>query len=612
MKLFLTMISLMAFLNAECQPIVWSQKGTSMAIGLNIAVLEDKAGKLRISDVSDSSYIDRFYRSDQNILHFGFTNSIYWARLDVTNGTRDSLYLVLSQAFLPALKLYYQNGDGSWKEISSGYSLGLENKPIIDHFQIFSLPSGSHTYFLRLQPYVHAIPIHLIEKEFWYVQSGRQKMSYGIYAGLLLFAVVINMFLFIALKKTYFLYYSILVSFYLLTSALVMEGYAVYFWPNIDLMFWYKIIPVLDMPAFLLYCISFFELSKRYPHLYRIAAYGALFFCIYLSILVFLPLLYVLLLNQVFALMVFVFGIYTGIVVGNVGNKLGYLFAASYTLWFILILIEATYIQTGYPPHFSSLSYVSTAVFIEAFLLAFLQAKRFQWEKELDQQKQFDMTRQIENMEQDFQREMLNTKLEIQEQTFNSISAEIHDNVGQLLSLAKIQVNIIEQKELKDQQTLSELKENVGQAMAELRLIAKNLSSHYIQNVSLHEVVADQVQRINRLGFVRIQMSLSGVEQKLESQRKLVLYRIIQEGLQNIIKHSKATDVDLLLEYTDTCLHVIISDNGIGFDQIASIRDQKGLGLQNLKARAELVGGKATITSAAGQGTTINISMPHV
>ena len=612
MRVYFFLIAVWISVQGLGQPYVWKGKKQAVAIGLFTSVLEDSNGKLSITEIGDSSYRSRFHSVNRTSLHFGFTNSIYWLRFELKNYTGDSLYLQLDQAFLPNVDLFYKDINGQWTKTTSGYGIGLENKPVIDHSQLFPLAFGAHTYFVRLQPYVHAIPIQLMEKNFAQIRSATEKITYGIYAGLLLFAVIINFFLFVALKKLYFLNYSILVFFYLLTSALVMEGYAVYFFPDIDLMFWYRVIPVADMPAFLFYCISFFELKKNYPQIYRVALCGALFFCVWLLLLPLLPTLPVLLINQVFALLVFLFGIHTGLTIGRSGNKLGYLFAAFYSLWFLLILIEAIYIQTGFPAHFYSLSYVSTAIFIEAFLLAFLQVKRFQWEKKDDQLKQFEMKRHIDNMEQNFQREMLHTKLEIQEQTFNMISEEIHDNVGQLLSLAKIQINIIEQKEGKDKLTLKELKENIGQAMCDLRLIAKNLSSHYIQNTSLPEAVTNQVQRINRLGLVNISLSVSGTEQKLENQKKLVLYRIIQEGLQNIMKHSKASKVNIRFDYSNTILQVFISDNGTGFDQLASIENNDGLGLKNVTSRAEMIGGKAIINSNPNQGTTIEILTPYV
>jgi hypothetical protein len=339
---------------------------------------------------------------------------------------------------------------------------------------------------------------------------------------------------------------------------------------------------------------------------------SALFFCCYLLVLHYLPLLTVLLLNQLFALYVFVLGVYIGITEGRNGNRLGYLFALSYALWFVLILVEAIYIQTGIPEHFTSVSYVSTAIFIEAFLLAFLQAKRFQWEKKADHMRQFEMNAKMEKMEESFQKEMLTTKLEVQEQTFNTVSQEIHDNVGQLLSLAKIQVNIIEEKPVKDKVILRELKDNIGQAMTDLRNIAKGLSDHYVFSNSLPELLLNQVQRINRLGLVELFFSVSGEEREIDNQKKLVLYRIAQESIQNIIKHAEASRVEILLRYDKQVFKVIITDDGKGFNDETINGNHRGLGLRNVSTRAALIGGEALIKSEINKGTVIQINMPYV
>ena len=214
-------------------------------------------------------------------------------------------------------------------------------------------------------------------------------------------------------------------------------------------------------------------------------------------------------------------------------------------------------------------------------------------------------------MKQQFQQSLLQSQLEIQEQTFNSISQEIHDNVGQMLSLAKLQVSIIEQREPKDVNTLKELKENIGQAMTDLRDIAKSLSSERIQLISLHETVAHEIQRINRTGLINVTIHTEGTERQLDVQKKLILFRMIQESIQNIIKHAKASTVEIFFNYADPELIITITDNGMGFDTQEALQRNGGLGLQNIISRAALIGGNANISSIINEGTTIKISIPY-
>ncbi|WPV65278.1 7TM-DISM domain-containing protein [Chitinophaga sp. LS1] len=607
MKYLLILISCIHWcLPAGGQTVQWSRGDETLSVAPAMQFMEDSTGKLRIEDVITSVW----HPTGQPVLHFGFTDKVIWLRLFVRNNTADSLLLSFEQAFISDLTLYYTDAEGHWQSIRSGYEVPFTAKPVLDHNQVIPFPRSDGPVYIRMRPLIHAIPVQLITLKQWELQAARQKMDYGIYAGILLLAVIVNLFLFAALKKNYFLYYSILIFFYLMTSATVMEGYAIYFFPRIPMMFWYSIVPVLDMIALLLFCISFFELRNRHPDLYGVALYSAAFFLIYLVVLSFLPLLPVLLANQVFALYVFVIASVVGLKEGRSGNRLGYYFSGFYALWFILILVEAVYIQTGVPQHIFPVSYVSTAIFLEGFLLAILVAKRFQREKREDNLRQFEMKNQIEKMEQNFRQEILTTRLEIQEETFTAISQEIHDNVGQFLSLARIQVNIMDQQEAKNGPMIIELRDNLGRAMTDLRNIAKSLNSYYIQNNSLGETIASQVQHINRTGFTRLELSIHGTEREIDNQRKLVLYRMVQEGIQNAIKHAKASTVHIRLDYTGTLFLVEIEDNGEGFDKEATLQQNQGLGLHNMFSRATLIGGDAHIVSQPGKGTIIQIKTP--
>lgn len=209
-----------------------------------------------------------------------------------------------------------------------------------------------------------------------------------------------------------------------------------------------------------------------------------------------------------------------------------------------------------------------------------------------------------------FNDQLLKSQLEMQEQTFNSISHEIHDNVGQVLSLAKVQLNIMDQSDKLDRDLLAEAKENVSKAMTDLRDIAKSLNTDRIQSANLQEITTQELQRINRSGFMSITVSSAGAVQNVQEQKKLIIFRMIQESLQNIIKHSKAKNIDVRFNYEKSFLKIQIADNGIGFGKELPLQ-KDGLGLQNIFRRASLIGGEATVNSSPRQGTTITIISPY-
>ena len=210
-----------------------------------------------------------------------------------------------------------------------------------------------------------------------------------------------------------------------------------------------------------------------------------------------------------------------------------------------------------------------------------------------------------------YKEQLLKTQLEIQEQSFNAISMEIHDNVGQTLSLLKVQLNIIDQQETLDKLLLAAAKENVGKAMTDLRDIAKSLNSERVQQASLKDMVEHELGRISKTGIIRGLIQQEGDEQNLTSEKKLILFRSIQESFQNIIKHSDASEVNVHFFYQPDQLTIVISDDGKGFEPEHVTEKKQGLGLTNMITRASMVGGQAIVSSIKDKGTTVTITIPY-
>jgi signal transduction histidine kinase len=610
-KIFITIILLPAFI-LSCAQVVWRGEKDYMNIGNKIFILEDKTGALNIGQVSGSNYDKQFILSSQSILHFGFTESVYWLKFSLQNDTNDSLWLQLAHAFIPNADLYFKDASGTWKSYKAGYKINLSEKIIKDHYQVFPLTRGTNLFYARITPYVHPIPVKIWKNTAYEIQANKQKIFFGIYAGILLFAIAVNIFLFLAFKKNYYLQYSILVFLYMASAAAVMEGYIVYFIPDIDLMYWYKVIPVLDMPALLLYCMSFLELKKYSRKIYRISFFACVYFGLYVIWLHFLPFMTVLIFNYVYALLVFILATCIGITVGRKGNKLGYYFAIAYSVWFILLAIEELYIQIGKPEHILEISYVSIAIFIESFLLAFLLVKRFQWEKTEDTRAKIQMQNNMNEMEQKFHQEILQTQLEIQEQTLHNISQEIHDNIGQTLSVIKLNIGAINsQIEKNDREKISQSKELIDKVIQDLRDLAKTLNTDYIQNIGLMKAIGQQLQVLQRTGIFSTQLEVTGEIYKCDVHTELLLYRIVQELLNNSVKHAGAKMIEVHVTYDQTKLNIIVKDDGRGFEiDHLNIAESKGLGLQNIKNRVKLIKGNITIDSKPSYGTIVDIELP--
>lgn len=205
-----------------------------------------------------------------------------------------------------------------------------------------------------------------------------------------------------------------------------------------------------------------------------------------------------------------------------------------------------------------------------------------------------------EEAEKRFEREIAETQIEIREETLRNISWELHDNIGQLLTLAKIQL----QNTTKE--NIDEVSETITKGLNEVRSLSKLINPEVIKNIQLKEAVQLEIDRFNRLNFIESSLVLKGDEQKINDKASIIMFRILQEFFSNTIKHSKASKLKVILDYTHEMLLVSVSDNGIGFSSTENLN--KGIGLQNIKNRAKLIGAEAKFISQKNKGTTLLIN----
>ncbi|MBO9633048.1 MAG: hypothetical protein J7578_08000 [Chitinophagaceae bacterium] len=222
------------------------------------------------------------------------------------------------------------------------------------------------------------------------------------------------------------------------------------------------------------------------------------------------------------------------------------------------------------------------------------------------------MAREKLRIQEQYEKQLLESRLEIQQQTFHFISQEIHDNVGQILSLAKVELNILQQQLNGNGELVVSVRDNVGKAMTELREIAKSLNHDQAQHFNWQENLREEINRINKSGVLSAGLILEGEEEcYLKDQQKLITFRVVQEGIQNILKHAKASSLLVNIYQSKEYTNIMIIDNGIGFDPDAALNGHSGLGLKNILNRVALIGGVAEINSNTGKGTCLRINIGH-
>ena len=228
----------------------------------------------------------------------------------------------------------------------------------------------------------------------------------------------------------------------------------------------------------------------------------------------------------------------------------------------------------------------------------------------LYQNKQAKHNQQIQEIKSSFENTLLSSQIEIQEQTFQNISREIHDNIGLSLTLSKLNL-IVSTENLSDLVLKNKLSSSVNlisTAIEDLRNISRSLSSDSISRNGFISALEDEISTINKLGITNVSLSIVGFERFFPSNTELVLFRIVQEALNNAIKHSNAKSIQIATKFKKREVEIEIIDDGVGFciDETQSL---KGSGVINMSARTKLINGKFNILSDS-QGTRVIINIP--
>lgn len=206
---------------------------------------------------------------------------------------------------------------------------------------------------------------------------------------------------------------------------------------------------------------------------------------------------------------------------------------------------------------------------------------------------------------------LLQTQLEIQEQTLKTISQEIHDNVGQVLSLAKLNLKTLDMDTgVSREEKIDKSVELVSKAINDLRDLSRSLNGDKIADLGLRDALDNELKIIQNTGLFHTALTVEGSPYILQSQHEMVIFRIVQESLNNAVKHSKAHNINILLNYLPSHCSIRITDDGQGFNATLLESTQTGIGLKNMQSRASLINAYFSIQSEPGKGTTVLIDSP--
>ncbi len=214
-------------------------------------------------------------------------------------------------------------------------------------------------------------------------------------------------------------------------------------------------------------------------------------------------------------------------------------------------------------------------------------------------------------IDQEIQKQKLLTEATItgQEKERQQIGKELHDNINQHLTTARLYLEVANEKATGEIQELIRLSlKNIGEMIKEIRTLSQSLVPPTLGDIGLVESIQELCDSLKRAHTFSIDfVSRHFEESAITEIMKLMLFRIIQEQVNNIIRHSHATEVHIKLQSDAESVILSIQDNGTGFDQE---KTRKGMGLNNIASRAALMGGRADIKAGPGEGCILTIELP--
>lgn len=233
----------------------------------------------------------------------------------------------------------------------------------------------------------------------------------------------------------------------------------------------------------------------------------------------------------------------------------------------------------------------------------------------LYQRRQHRQEKEMTRMKDQYEQEVLRSQLEIQESTFKTIAQELHDNIGQVLSVVKLSLSVLPlDKEHEAYESVQNSRQMLNKAIADMSDLTKGLHTDRIVQIGLAEAIRFDLESLRRTGLIDVGYALDGDEHHFDEQRSIFLFRMFQEMLNNMLKHAKATKINVEVIYAPDNKFVLkVEDNGVGFDPAAkqvNVSSSSGIGLKSMRNRAHLIGAQIFIHSEPGKGTAIRVEMP--
>ncbi|QNK63711.1 sensor histidine kinase [Pedobacter sp. PAMC26386] len=216
-----------------------------------------------------------------------------------------------------------------------------------------------------------------------------------------------------------------------------------------------------------------------------------------------------------------------------------------------------------------------------------------------------------EVLKKTFELELLKSQIEVQEHILQTIASDLHDNIGQLLSLTSMTLSSIKADHLREEK-INTAAELTQRAIKELRQLSKKMNGQELIKKSLGHAIAYELDWLSKSLAFDVQFKDNTTHSiSAHADKELILFRLFQEILSNILRHAQASQIKITIDQTKDSLSLCVKDNGKGFVLEEKITAGDGLGLFNLQKRTLMMDGNFIINSNPGAGTEIQVSIPY-
>lgn len=258
-------------------------------------------------------------------------------------------------------------------------------------------------------------------------------------------------------------------------------------------------------------------------------------------------------------------------------------------------------------PFYRTWWFLTLAAIAVALIVLFVYRRRLAQIQKLHVAREA-FSRQLVESQEAFSRQLI----ESQESERKRIAAEIHDGLGQNLLVIKnravLGLTVADGDRSKEQ--FGEIQESVTEALSEVRSIAYNLRPLHLDRLGLTSTIEEMVEDVEAASGIEIDCDVERIDALFSKDEEINLYRIAQESLNNIVKHSGASKASISVFVENQKVIMSIRDNGRGFDVDRAVAEHTGLGLNGILERAKILGGTYTIESGEKKGTTVTVEVP--